>query len=151
MLIRELQINDIFDIFVWRNDIKTVFYSKKNKKIKFFEHLGWYIRFLINLNIRIYIGLKKKNQKLLKIGIVRFDIKKKIATVSINLNPEFRSKKYSSHLLKLSIKKFLKFKKINLNAIIKNDNLSSIKCFKNNRFILSNSRSKFSIYKKFLN
>ena len=135
MFIRLIHQNDLFDIFLWRNNSKTILYSLKSKKITFFQHLNWFRKSLVNPNIKMYIGLKKINHKLSKIGVVRFDIKKNFALVSINLNPDFRGKKFSIQLLKLCIKNFFNFKKINLKATIKNNNFPSIKCFLKNGFV----------------
>jgi RimJ/RimL family protein N-acetyltransferase len=151
MIVRTIHQNDLLDIFLWRNDLTSIFYSIKNKKITFLQHVNWFRKSLINPNIKIYIGLIRKYKKLSKIGIVRFDIKKKIVIVSINLNPDFRGKKFSSQFLKLSIKKFLIYKKKNLKAIIRNNNIPSIKCFLKNGFILFIKDKEFSVYKKFLN
>jgi hypothetical protein len=79
MIIRPIHQNDLFDIFLWRNDSKTIFYSLKRKKITFFQHINWFRKSLVNTNIKMYIGLKKINHKLSKIGVVRFDIKKNFA------------------------------------------------------------------------
>lgn len=151
MIIRPIHQNDLFDIFLWKNNSKTIFYSLKSKKITFFQHINWFRKSLVNPNIKMYIGLKKINHKLSKIGVVRFDIKKNFALVSINLNPDFRGKKFSSQLLKLCIKNFFNFKKINLKATIKNNNFASIKCFLKNGFVLFIKGSKFGSYKKFSN
>jgi hypothetical protein len=150
MITRAVHQSDLFEIFLWRNDSKTILYSLKSKKITFLQHLNWFRKSLVNHNVKMYIGLKKINHKLSKIGVVRFDIKKNFAIVSINLNPHFRGKKFSSQLLKLCIKNLFNFKKINLKATIKNNNFPSIKCFLKNGFVLSISGSKFSSYKKFL-
>ena len=146
MIIRALHVNDIFDIFLWRNDAKTVFYSKKSKKIKFSEHIKWFRETITNFNTRIYIGFKKKKQKILKIGIVRFDIKENIAIVSINLNPAMRGRGLSYMLLAAGIKKILKFGKIKLVAEIKMNNLASINCFMKNKFIFFKSKNNYNFY-----
>ena len=89
----------------------------------------------------------KSNQKK-KIGVVRFNIKRKFALVSINLNPSMRGKSLSYILLSGAIKKFFKFKKIKLIAEIKKNNLASIKCFLKNRFYFFKSRNQYNFYQK---
>jgi len=89
--------------------------------------------------------LKKK-----KVGVVRFNIKRKnkYAIVSINLNPKMRNKSLSKTLLRMAIKKFLKFKKIKLFAEIKRNNHRSINCFVKNDFFYIKTKSNFNFYKR---
>ncbi len=136
MIIQKIIKKDSLDIWLWRNDKKSIFFSKNKKKITLEAHNKWFRKNLKNKKIEFYIGsIVKKNEKK-KVGIVRFNIKSKYALVSINLNPIMRGKNLSYILLAASIKKFLKFKKIKLIAEIKKNNFASIKCFLKNGFLL---------------
>ena len=130
----------------------SIFFSKKKNIISFEEHSRWFNKNLHNIKIKFYIGFSKsRNNKIKKkIGIVRFYIKNKHAFVSINLNPVMRGKKLSNILLSEAIKKFLKFKKIDLVAAIKENNLPSIKCFLKNKFYFYKSTNEYRIYKRSL-
>jgi len=150
MIIREVRKNDLLDIYIWRNDKETVFFSKKKNNINLKNHSRWFNKTLCNPKIKFYMGcliIKKKEKK---VGIVRFEIKHKYALISINLNPIMRRRKLSYILLSGSIKKFLRFKKINLIAEIKKNNLASLNCFLNNQFYLLKSKNQYSFYQRSL-
>ena len=150
MIIRKIIKRDSLDIWLWRNDKKSIFFSKKKKRITLEDHNKWFEKKLNNKKIKFYIGfVVKKNQKK-KVGVVRFDIKSKCALVSINLNPVMRGKSLSYILLKAGIKKFLKFKKIKLIAEIKKNNFASIKCFLKNGFCFFKSRNQYNFYQRSL-
>ena len=153
MIIKKVTKKDLLEIWIWKNDKKTIFFSKKKKVISLKEHSKWFNINLHDDKVKFYIGLlrnRKKNVKK-KIGIVRFDIKKQHALVSINLNPIMRGKKLSYILLLAAIKKFLKFKKIKLIAEIKKNNLASINCFLKNKFYLLKSKDNYNFYQRSLN
>jgi len=146
MIIQKITKKDSLDIWLWRNDKKSIFFSKNKKKITLESHDKWFEQNLNNTKIKLYIGyLVKKNQKK-KIGVVRFNIKSKYALVSINLNPVMRGKGLSYILLAAGIKKFFKFKKINLIAEIKKNNLASVNCFLKNGFYFLKSKNNYNFY-----
>jgi len=119
MIIRRIIKKDSLDILLWRNDKKSIYFSKNKKKITLENHNKWFEKNFNNRKIKFYIGyIVKKNQRK-KVGVVRFDIKSKHALVSINLNPLMRGQNLSYILLASGIKKFLKFKKKKLIAEIK--------------------------------
>jgi RimJ/RimL family protein N-acetyltransferase len=150
MIIQKIIKKDSLDIWLWRNDKKTIFFSKNKKKITLEAHNKWFKKNLNNRKIKFYIGsiVKKKQKK--KVGVVRFNIKSKYALVSINLNPVMRGKNLSYILLSAATKKFLKFKKIKLIAEIKKNNFSSIKCFLKNGFFFFKSRNQHNFYQRSL-
>jgi RimJ/RimL family protein N-acetyltransferase len=150
MIIQKITKKDSLDIWLWRNDKKTIFFSKNKKIITLEAHNKWFKKNLKNRKIKFYMGyLVKRNEKK-KVGVVRFNIKSKYALVSINLNPFMRGKSLSYILLATGIRKFLKFKKIKLIAEIKKNNLASINCFLKNRFYFLKSRNQYNFYQKSL-
>ena len=150
MIIKKITQKDSLDIWLWRNDKKSIFFSKNKKKITLDAHSKWFEKNLKNKKIKFYIGsIVKKNEKK-KVGIVRFNIKSKYALVSINLNPVMRGKSLSYILLAAGIKRFLKFKKIKLIAEIKKNNYASIKCFLKNEFCFFKSRNHYDFYQRSL-
>ena len=134
MIIQKITKEDSLDIWLWRNDKMSIFFSKNKKKITAEEHNKWFNKSLKDKKIKSYIGFLVKKNERKKVGVVRFDIKSKYAYVSINLNPFMRGKNLSYILLAGGIKKFLKFKKTKLIAEIKKNNISSISCFLKNKF-----------------
>ena len=147
MIIKKVTKKDSLEIWSWRNDKKTIFFSKNIKKINLEDHSKWFIKNLSNSKIKFYIGslINKK-----KVGIVRFDIKNKYALVSINLNPTMRGKKLSYILLEAALNKFLRSKKIKLLAEVKKNNLASISCFLKKKFYLLKSNSQYNFYQRSL-
>jgi RimJ/RimL family protein N-acetyltransferase len=150
MIIRKVKKKDLLEIFIWRNDKKTVFFSKEKKKISLKNHIKWFNNNLRDSRTKFYIGYLIKKNKEKKVGIVRFDIKNKYALVSININPIMRNKRLSFILLSNSIKKFLRFNKFRLIAEIKNNNLASLKCFLKNKFYFFKSNKQYSFYQRLL-
>ncbi len=150
MIVEKIKKRDSLDIWLWRNDKLSIFYSKNKKKISFERHNKWFKKNLKNNKVKFYIGyLVKKNTKE-KVGVIRFNIKTKYALVSLNLNPFMRGKGLSYILLDIAISKFLRFKKIKLVAEIKKNNLASINCFLKNRFIFFKSKNNYNFYKRTL-
>ena len=149
MIIQKIAKKDSLDILLWRNDKKSFFFSKNKKKITLEAHSKWFEKNLKNQKIKFYKGYLIKKNVRQKVGVVRFNIKKKYALVSINLNPVMRGKSLSYILLAAAIKKFLKFKKVKLIAEIKKNNLASIKCFLKNGFYFFKSRNQHNFYQRF--
>ena len=148
MIIQKITKKDSLDIWLWRNDKKSIFFSKNKKKNTLNVHNKWFEKNLNNIKIKFYIGYLVKNNHKKKVGVVRFNIKSNYAVVSINLNPTMRGKGLSYILLEAGIKKFLKFKKIRLIAEIKKNNLASIRCFLRNGFYFLKSRNKYNFYQR---
>ena len=86
MKIRRARIDDMYDIFLWRNNVTTRNMSIDGNCVDMAEHEIWYKKSLIRRSKLLLIGLVKGN----KIGICRFDLdsKKHACEVSINLNPK---------------------------------------------------------------
>jgi len=150
MIVQRVKKKDLLDIWIWRNDAKTIFFSKNKKKISLKKHKQWFSKALYNSKIKFYIGAIFYKKKEIKVGIVRFDIKKRYALVSINLNPRMRGKKLSNLLLSAATKKFLEFRKMRLVSEIKKKNLASISCFLKNDFLFFKSKNQYNFYQKSL-
>ncbi len=106
MIIKKIIEKDSLDIWSWRNDKKSIFFSKNKKKITLEAHKKWFKKNLKKRKVKFYIGSVVKENKKKKVGVVRFNIKSKYALVSINLNPIMRGKNLSYILLAVSIKNF---------------------------------------------
>ena len=129
MLVRNMEILDIFDVFNWRNDFLTREMSLNQSTITLCEHIKWTVTSLTRLNRRVYIGIKNSD----KIGACSFNYKKSSNTseVSINLNPSMRGKNLATSFLLKSIDLFKTAHGIRLTATIKKNNISSLKIFQN--------------------
>jgi hypothetical protein len=148
MIIKKVTKKDSLEIRLWRNDKRSIFYSKNKKKVILEAHSKWFEKTLNDKKIKFYIGYLVKKKLKQKVGVVRFNIKNKYALISINLNPIMRGKKLSHVLLDAAIKKFLKFKKIKLIAEIKKNNLASINCFMKTKFYFLKSINQYNYYQR---
>ena len=64
MIVQKITKKDSLDIWLWRNDKTSIFFSKNKKKITFEKHNKWFKKNLKNKKIKFYIGyLVKKNEK----------------------------------------------------------------------------------------
>jgi RimJ/RimL family protein N-acetyltransferase len=128
VIIRNAKIDDIKDVYKWRNDSLSRSMFVDSSYISIAKHKLWFNNTLTNPNKEMYIGLVKGE----KIGVTRFDFDEKLMSteVSINLNPLMRRKNLSSKLLSKSISLYLKNKNTILLATVKNQNISSLKIFK---------------------
>lgn len=148
--IRTIKISDKKDILFWRNDIFTRAFSLNTKVISFKEHHAWFSKSIKDSKCVMLICENKIGKK---IGIVRFDLKKKIAEVSIHLNKEYRNKHLSNFCLYSCLSFFSKTKNIikYYKAKIKPLNKKSIKIFLKNGFKFYKTKNNVNYYKKLLN
>jgi hypothetical protein len=64
MIIQKITKKDSLNVWIWRNDKKSIFFSKNKKKISLKSHDKWFKKNLIDKKIKFYIGsLVKKNKK----------------------------------------------------------------------------------------
>lgn len=126
--VRQATIADSNDIFIWRNDEHTRLMSINSKPVLDAEHEHWFKQTLENNNKCLLICT---NSQQTKIAVVRFDIDKHTAEISINIAPKWRGKGLAKKCLQSAIK-YLKNNFPALSAIrahIKLDNTASQKCF----------------------
>lgn len=127
MEIRYVNKEDSNEIFKWRNNINSIAMSLNNRKISIKEHNQWFEDSINNINTEIFIGEKGGT----RLGLCRFDYNKELnlAKVSINMNPDYRSKGFGKELLENSIQYYLNKNNCILKAQIKLNNLISKKLF----------------------
>ena len=132
-------------IWNWRNDIETRMMSRNSEIIKWEDHKLWLTNKLNDLEDKLYIFKEEQ----IPIGIVIFS---KLNTnkfeISININPELRSKGYGNKLLMLALRKF---EKDNINeytiiATIKKINKKSQSLFLKMLFKLEGSDDEYLYY-----
>ena len=135
MKIRDINHNDLHDLFEWRNNYESRKMSFDNKKINLEEHEKWFNESIKNPNKEFFIG----EEDGIKLGVCRFDFyeKENYSDISININPAVRGKGYGKELLNRSLKIYLNNKKRILRAKIKEDNIPSIKLFTSLGFLLT--------------
>lgn len=141
--IRRASLDDSRDIFDWRNDDDSRFYSTQTEVITWQNHCVWYENCLVNSNTYVLVGNFVDGNK---IGVVRFNLSSTFALVSININPLFRGKNLSIPLLSLSIKYFWTLHNLSLRAKIKPNNIASIKCFTGCGFKFNTTKDNLNEY-----
>ena len=87
-------IEDSDELLNWRNDVVTrnSFFNKK--VINKIDHEKWFKKILSSKTSIVVILFEDHD----KIGVVRYDLIKKLINVSININPLFRQKGYGSKM-----------------------------------------------------
>jgi RimJ/RimL family protein N-acetyltransferase len=126
---RDATIEDSSLIWQWRNDVLTRKMSRSIDEISFEEHEKWLYATFANKDRDLWFV----KQEDLNIGVVRFD-KRDLTTaeISINLNPEHRSKGYGSLIIAQASDAYLKKSPHLLTKIlayVRRDNPASIKSF----------------------
>ena len=121
-------------IWEWRNNPITRSFSRNTDKVEWDDHEAWFRNSLDNKSIFLYIGINQKSKENKPIGIIRFNLvntNHKHYEVSTNIAPNSREKGFGNSLLIDGTKKFIKEidKCIRIYAVVKVDNLPSIKLF----------------------
>ncbi|MBI5682425.1 MAG: GNAT family N-acetyltransferase [Deltaproteobacteria bacterium] len=125
--IREIQDDDINDLFNWRNhpDVRKNFFN--SDLISWDEHEKWFKAKIKDSYTSIYIACSGKD----KVGSIRFEDKSDVIKVSIMLNPDFLGKGVGSSVIRIGTERFIKEKNPDkpIHAEIKRENIASIKAF----------------------
>lgn len=136
MIIRRAQVSDAKFLYDCRNASSTRKMMLNKSHFEFSDHKKWVKKNLKSKTCYIYIGEKKN----INVGVVIFNTNQLFlnADVSITLHENFRGKLLSTELLKKSIIKFSKdYKfKINLVAVVKMNNIKSLRIFKKAGFLV---------------
>jgi len=106
-------------LFDWRNDEITRTNSISSDIIPFENHIKWFNESLKNINRKIYIVFDNNTT----VGTTRVDIVNKKNIISWTIAPSARGKGYG----KLMVKSFVDMLNGEIIAIIKENNIASIK------------------------
>ena len=134
--VRKAVLDDIEDLYIWRNHETTRPMLHNTEAIKWEEHSKWFSEALQNPNRCSLICYLEESG--IKIGSVSFNIQAETALISIIINPKMRGKKLSTTCLVEAIGTFrLRYPIIKvLNAEIKCINDAGKKTFSNVGFRL---------------
>ncbi len=140
LTIKHANTNDCIDVFNWRNDVESRRMFLISRRVTWDEHKEWFDNSLQNPKKVLLICYDEFKEK---VGIIRFDIESTQTLISINLNPVKRGKGLSGQCLKESIKFFISNYNFNsrIVAVIKEENIRSIKSFKSCGFIHTNKKN----------
>lgn len=139
--IRFADLEDMNDIFEWRNEVDSVINSLSKEKVCYKKHQDWYLSRLKQLHKNPILIAESNSDPINKFGMVRFDIiKENIFRVSININPSFRGKGLAKEIL-INAENFF-FKEINiLVAEVWRNNEASKKVFTNSGYLDASSET----------
>jgi len=82
-------------IFNWRNDEQIRVYCFNTSMVEWNDHVQWFYNVLNRDDVVILIGEHHHEP----VGLIRFDIKDNVATVSINVSPRWQGHGVAKYLL----------------------------------------------------
>ena len=131
--LRKVTQEDCELLWQWANDPIVRAASFSSEPIAWEDHIKWFNNKLNSPNCYQFIGLNSEDQP---IGQIRFDIDSQLqAEIDVSIDPNERGKSYASDLIKLSTKYFFENTNIKVvNAIVKSENIASIKAFSRSGF-----------------
>ena len=144
---RRAQEKDCLDIFNLSNDKIVRNNSLNTERINWEDHVKWFNEKIIDPNYVFYVLVSEKDEF---IGQVRFEIELQDAVISLSIIKKFRFLGAGSWLLKKIIPVFLKEKPLvkKIKAVIKPDNLASIKVFEKVGFVFVNKIGNDTLWEK---
>lgn len=131
--LRKVREEDCELLWEWANDPIVRAASFSSEPITWDDHISWLNNKLNSSNCYQFIGVNNENRP---VGQIRFDIDVQLeAEVDISIAPNERGKGYASDLIKSSTKYLFENTNIKLvNAIIKCENIASIRLFSKSGF-----------------
>lgn len=143
IVLRNVTEGDCRDLWLWRNSPEARKGSFNSKPVLWGEHKKWFDLKLKSKKTSIYIAEQGVN----KAGVIRFEEKRKLLAVSINLNPTFFGKGLGSKIIKIGTIKSLRerpgIRKVI--AEIVSDNIASQKAFKKSGYVFTRKLQKNGI------
>ena len=126
--LRNVKQEDCELLWEWANDPIVRSASFRSDSIPWEEHLKWFNNKLNSSNCYHFITVNTLNQP---IGQIRFEIDKHLkSVVSISLDSKHRGQGYGKLMLQMAINKLFQHISVNhIQALIKPDNVASIRLF----------------------
>ena len=128
-------LNEIFDIQT-QGDVRK--YAIKNKSITLQEHKKWFKK-MLSLNLYHHFLIKKNFSTL---GLVSYKPSNEGFVISIIIKKKFQNKNYAYNAIKSSLI-YPEIANKKIIAMVKKDNINSIKLFKKLDFSLNNKKKLF--------
>lgn len=135
--VRKATADDAADLLAWRNDPLTRAMSRTAEPVEAAEHARWFQRALRDTTCTLLIGEEGGR----KIGMVRLT-RDEETEVSINLNPAARGRGLARELLALALAQ----ERGAILAVIKPENLASIRLFEGAGFVLEHMQDGLARY-----
>lgn len=126
VFLRPANIEDKKLLFEWRNDPVCRANSINTDLITYDMHCKWFLKQLKSKECNIFICMKEDEP----IGQIRVNYEEKIGKVSYSVASEYRGRNYGIKMLELLEQEETLFSDIiEFNAVVKQDNVASQKCF----------------------
>ena len=135
--LRRASEDDCAVIWRWRNDRRIRKNFLNIRVISWKEHKRWFAS-LNDIRDRVYMVRKGR----VRIGLIRFSVKRSHVGVSVNLNPRYLGKGFGESVIRQGTKKFCQEMMTDkpIRAQIKKDNTASCKSFLRAGYIPAASR-----------
>ena len=95
--LRSVTEEDCKDMWLWRKHPDSRRYFFDSKPIAWKTHKKWFYSKISDPDTRIHIATLDDN----KVGVIRFEIKRKFVSVSVGLNPDFFGRGLGSKTIKI--------------------------------------------------
>ncbi len=141
--IRNATQDDAKDLFFWRNDPITRQMFFNTAPVLWEDHVDWLTASLVNATRTLLIATIDDK----KVGTIRFDLEKNIASISININPTCRGENMAVEILLLA-QDYAPKEAQSLRAEIKRGNTASLKTFERAGYALQTEDDKNAYYAK---
>jgi RimJ/RimL family protein N-acetyltransferase len=140
IVITKAGIDDAQLYFEWANDRVVRENSVHKEPILFENHIQWFKEKLNSDNSTFYLFETQDN---IPLGQLRFDHEKKRNWINFSIDKNFRGQGWAEVLIKMSIQQLIKDKLgiKEINAVVKPDNIPSIRAFEHNSFQLKRTFS----------
>ena len=137
LTVRKATADDAADLLAWRNDPVTRAMSRSTEPVEAGDHARWFHGALADPTCTLLIG----EQAGRKIGMVRL-ARGEETEVSINLNPAARGRRLAGELLALALAE----ERGAILAVIKPENLASIRLFQGAGFVFDGAADGLARY-----
>lgn len=135
-LLRKATADDCYDLWLWRNHLKTRKMSINSEEVSYQSHCEWFNKKSADKNSAIYIVSDSDNNK---IGQARLEIQGNRAQINLSLNPSFIGRGLGKAVVSLVTDKFLEeYKHIEtIVAEILKVNIASQRIFRNKGYVFA--------------
>jgi len=131
LYIRNANLDDTDLLYSWSNNEQVRKQSFQSSKIEYNDHCKWFENKLKDDSTLIFIVETNQNP----VGVVRFQIDNKLATIGVSIDEDYRGKGLGATLIEMGVHSYFKEKDYSILASIKKQNTASIKSFKKAGFL----------------
>lgn len=142
--LRPAKFDDAFLLYNWANEKEVRKNAFNSEPIQYEDHIVWFKNKLDSFNTHIFI---LENMSV-PIGQIRFDLiysPEYFYQIDYSITIENQNKGFGTRIIALGILELIK-KKVDckiIKALVKTDNIASIKCFLKNKFKMISEDKKF--------